>query len=114
MAPSPPYSESQFKTLKHHPTFPGRFAAIGSARQFCAGFFDHYNFEHRHSGIALHTPADVHHGRAETVTAARQTVLDSAYTAHPERFRRPPSAPRLPKAAWINPPEQEAPLAEAI
>jgi putative transposase len=109
-----PYSESQFKTLKHHPTFPGRFASIGTARGFCGRFFDHYNFEHRHSGIALHTPADVHHGRAQAITAARQTVLDAAYAAHPERFRRPPSAPRLPEAAWINPPQQETPFATAI
>ena len=36
--------------------------------------------------------------------------LDAAYTARPERFRRPPSAPRIPETTWINPPE-ETPLA---
>ncbi|HEX3567390.1 MAG TPA: IS3 family transposase, partial [Acidimicrobiales bacterium] len=59
-----PYSESQFKTLKYSPGFPKRFANIASARSFCGSFFEHYNNEHRHSGIGLHTPADVHFGLA--------------------------------------------------
>jgi putative transposase len=50
-----PYSESQFKTLKHHPTFPDRFGSIQDARGFCQQFFGWYNFEHRHAGIALLT-----------------------------------------------------------
>jgi putative transposase len=104
-----PFSESQFKTLKYCPTFPKRFAGIDHARCFTDVFFDHYNHQHRHSGIGLHTPADVHYGRAAAVRAQRQLVLDAAYTAHPERFRRPPSAPRIPEATWINPP-QETPL----
>jgi putative transposase len=107
-----PFSEAQFKTLKYCPTFPKRFTGIDHARAFCDSFFEHYNHQHRHSGIALHTPADVHYGRAETVRAHRQLVLDAAYTAHPERFRQPPSAPRLPEATWINRPE-ETPLAAA-
>lgn len=37
--------------------------------------------------------------------AVRQTVLDQAYTAHPERFHRgPPNATRPPAQAWINQP----------
>jgi putative transposase len=109
-----PYSEAQFKTLKYFPSFPKRFANIAAARTFCESFFEHYNFEHRHSGIALHTPADVHFGRAEVVRDKRQGVLDAAYAAMPGRFRTPPMAPRIPEAFWINRPE-EAPLAaEAI
>jgi putative transposase len=100
-----PYSESQFKTLKHHPLFPDRFGCIQDARVFCQGFFRWYNFEHHHSGIALLTPADVHFGRAEQITTARAVVLDGAYAAHPERFvRKPPVPPRLPQAVWINQP----------
>jgi putative transposase len=100
-----PYSESQFKTLKHHPTFPDRFGCIQDARAFCQGFFGWYNVEHHHSGIALLTPADVHYGRAEQVTSARAQVLDGAYAAHPERFaRKPPQPPRLPEQVWINKP----------
>jgi putative transposase len=104
-----PYSEANFKTLKYSPTFPKRFTSLAHARTFADEFFDHYNHHHRHSGIGLHTPADVHYGHADTIRAQRQLVLDAAYTAHPERFRQPPHAPRIPEAAWINPP-QEPPL----
>jgi putative transposase len=100
-----PYSESQFKTLKHHPSFPDRFGSIQDARAFCQGFFGWYNAEHYHSGIALLTPADVHYGRATQIIAARQQVLDGAYAAHPERFvRKLPAPPQLPEAVWINKP----------
>jgi putative transposase len=100
-----PYSESQFKTLKHHPTFPDRFGSIQDARTFCQGFFGWYNLEHHHSGIGLLTPADVHFGRAEQVILARRAVLGDAYAAHPERFvGKSPQPPRLPQAVWINRP----------
>jgi putative transposase len=100
-----PYSESQFKTLKHHPTFPERFGSLQEARAFCQRFFGWYNVEHRHSGIALLTPADVHLGRAEQITLARGAVLEAAYAAHPERFvRKPPVPPALPDMVWINKP----------
>jgi putative transposase len=105
-----PYSESQFKTLKHRPEFPDRFGCLEDAHAFCTRFFRWYNQEHRHSGIGFHTPADVHYGRAELVQAQRATVLDAAYAAHPERFvRKPPTPPQLPTAAWINKPEEDTP-----
>jgi putative transposase len=100
-----PYSESQFKTLKHHPTFPDRFGSLEDARAFLKGFFGWYNFQHRHAGIGLLTPADVHDGRAAQITLARGAVLDAAFAAHPERFvRKPPQPPRLPEVVWINKP----------
>jgi putative transposase len=105
-------ASSQFKTLKHHPAFPDRFGSIQDARAFLQGFFGWYNHQHRHSGIALLTPADVHHGRAGQITLARGAVLDAAFQQHPERFvRKPPTPPRLPEAVWINKPldPQEAP-----
>jgi putative transposase len=100
-----PYSESQFKTLKHHPAFPERFGSIQDARAFCQRFFRWYNLEHYHSGIGLLTPADVHTGRATQIITARTQVLQSAYAAHPERFvRTPPTPPQLPQTVWINKP----------
>ena len=100
-----PYSESQFKTVKHHPSFPDRFGSLEDARSFCQRFFGWYNVDHRHAGIGLLTPADVHFGRAGRITTARQEVLSTAYAAHPERFvRKPPQPPRLPEAVWINKP----------
>ncbi|HEY2125770.1 MAG TPA: IS3 family transposase, partial [Streptosporangiaceae bacterium] len=85
-----PYSEAQFKTLKYRPGFPRRFGSIEAARAHCQDFFGWYNNQHRHGGLGLHTAADVHHGRAADVQAARASVLTSAYTAHPERFVRKP------------------------
>lgn len=73
-----PFSESQFKTLKYNPLFPGRFGCLEDARAFCGPFFDWYNDVHKHSGIALLTPADVHYGRAADRLRARQAVLDAA------------------------------------
>jgi putative transposase len=106
-----PYSESQFRTLKYRPDFPDAFTSIEDARLFCARFFPWYNHDHRHSGLGLHTPADVHHGRAGAVRTARANVLDTAYATHPERFvRKPPEPPKLPPAAWINkPPDDQTP-----
>jgi transposase InsO family protein len=100
-----PYSEAQFKTLKYMPGFPARFASLDHARSFLRRFFAWYNDEHRHTGLNLHTPADVHYRRAAAVTAARQVILDAALVAHPERFvRKAPSAALPPAAVWINPP----------
>jgi putative transposase len=103
-----PYSEAQFKTLKYCPAFPERFGSIEDARTFCAAFFSYYNGEHRHSGIAYHTPASVHYGTAAEVRAQRAQVLAEAYAANPLRFRhRRPQPPGLPTVAWINEPGEE-------
>ena len=100
-----PYSESQFKTLKYCPAFPGRFGSIQDSRSFCQGFFSWYNKEHYHSGIALITPESVHYGLAEDIVTARSTVLAEAYEKHPNRFKgRMPKPPALPQAVWINKP----------
>ena len=108
-----PYSESQFRTLKYRPEFPGRFGCIQDSRAFCQHFFQWYNQEHRHSGIGLLTPAMVHVGEAQTVLAHRQVVLDAAYLAHPNRFvRRPPKPLRLPSEVWINKPIPVGPTSE--
>ena len=102
-----PFSESQFKTLKYRPGFPTRFGAQEDARTFCAGFFRWYNHDHRHHGIALLTPFQVHYGQADAALESRQKTLDAAFAAHPERFPRRPVVPSLPAEVWINPPEEQ-------
>ena len=105
-----PYSEAQFRTLKYRPEFPDTFGSLPDARAFCQRFFRWYNGEHRHSGIAWHTPNDVHYGHAEAVRTVRADVLSAAYTRNPDRFvRKHPEPPQLPTAAWINkpPPDQD-------
>jgi putative transposase len=103
-----PYSEAGFKTLKYRPDFPARFDSLDHAVAHGDRFFDWYNLNHHHWGLALLTPAQVHFGHVDTVVAHRQTVLDAAHAAHPERFvRRPPTAKRPPAEAWINRPTEE-------
>ena len=98
-----PYSEAHFKTVKYHPGFPGRFADLEEAKNFCRKFFRWYNTEHRHGGIGLLTPRQVHFGRAPEVIEHRQNVLAAAYAARPDRFvGDPPKAAELPAAVWIN------------
>jgi transposase InsO family protein len=102
-----PHIESFFKTVKYQPEFPRCFANIAEARAFCHQFFDGYNNQHRHSAIALLTPADVHHGYAAERLQQRQLVLDAAFAAHPERFvRGRPIVPSLPAASFINKPSE--------
>jgi transposase InsO family protein len=104
-----PYSEAQFKTLKYRPDYPDRFGSLADARGWAAGFFDWYNHQHHHSGLALLTPAQVHSGQVEQVLRHRQQVLQQAYERHPERFVHGcPQAAPPPAAAWINPPKRQA------
>jgi putative transposase len=100
-----PYSESQFRTMKYRPNFPDRFGCIQDSRAFCQRFFPWYNDEHRHSSLALLTPAMVHYDQAPAILRQRQRVLDAAYSNHPERFvRNPPQPSQLQKEVWINKP----------
>ena len=104
-----PFSESQFRTFKYRPDFPDRFGSFEDGQAHCARFFRWYNHDHRHSGIGLHTPADVHYGRAEAIREQRGVVLLDAYATHPERFvRKIPTPPALPAVAWINQPAEGA------
>jgi putative transposase len=103
-----PYSESQFKTLKYCPQFPERFGSIEHSRSFCQDFFPWYNKEHRHSGIALVTPEQVHYGIADEIIRQRAAVLKAAFERQPNRFKhKMPDPEELPKAVWINPPSTE-------
>ncbi len=100
-----PYSEAQFKTLKYRPDFPERFGSIEDARAHCQQFFTWYNGVHRHSGVGYMTPQAVHYGHAEGLFQQRALTLEAAFIANPKRFKgNPPRPPKLPIAAWINPP----------
>lgn len=104
-----PYSEAQFRTLKYHMDFPERFGSLEDAKAFFRGFFAWYNHEHRHSGIAMLTPATVHAGEADAVLDARHRVMLIAYAATPERFiNGEPKRVELPKDVWINRPNLES------
>jgi transposase InsO family protein len=101
-----PFSESQFKTLKYCPEFPGRFNDIQEAEAFCKKFFTWYNNEHYHSGIAWLTPESVHNGRGATVLENRHNAILKAYFYNPTRFNnKQPKLKQLPLAVYINPPK---------
>ena len=104
-----PYSEAWFKTLKYAPVFPDRFGSLADARAFMDRFVDDYNHHHLHTGIGLHTPADVHYGFATVKAAKRAETLASARAVHPSRFTTTttPKILDLPVEAWINQPAQE-------
>jgi len=100
-----PFSESAFKTLKYRPDFPERFSTIEEARMFCQDFYRWYNQEHRHSGIAMLTPASVHYQQHLPILKTRAAVLVKAFEEHPERFvKGVPVVKSLPEHVWINPP----------
>jgi len=110
-----PFSEAQFKTLKYHPDYPGHFETSQLAADWARSFFNWYNHQHHHSGIALLTPAVVHYGLAEQVLQQRQNVLTQAYRKHPLRFVRGlPQIPRPPARVWINPPKEEKEAAVVV
>ncbi len=77
--------------MKYRPDFPERFGAIEDGRAHCADFFGWYNTEHRHGGLGLVTPHDIHHGFA----AARL------------------EAGAVPSEVWINKPQEASPTEEA-
>jgi putative transposase len=101
-----PFSEAWFKTLKYAPVFPDRFGSLQHARTFLDEFVQFYNHEHRHTGIGLHTPADVHYRLTDAVDQRRQNALATARAATPHRFSTSidPKILDLPEASWINPP----------
>ena len=99
-----PFSESQFKTQKYQPDYPGRFDDIGHARAWCESYFQWYNFSHHHSGLRGYTPEQVFTGRYAEVTADKQRALDAQYQQHPERFvRGRPKVALPPDSVAINP-----------
>ncbi len=109
-----PYSEAWNKTLKYAPVFPERFSSLPAARAFIGEFVEYYNHHHRHTGIGLHTPADVHYGIAAATAQQRSQTLATARRQHPTRLTSTtdPKILDLPAQAWINQPmEPEDPAA---
>jgi transposase InsO family protein len=103
-----PFVESSYKTLKYRPDFPDRFASNDAGVAFCKPLINWYNNDHRHSGIGMLTPADVHYGRADEIIRARQVTLTRAFKEHPERFVKGlPLVAQVPKEVWINKPNTQ-------
>lgn len=98
------FSESQFKTQKYQPDYPGRFESVAHARRWCEAYFDWYNFKHHHSGLAGFTPEQVFTGRYLEVAQLKQRALNTSYERNRERFvHGRPKVAMPPESVSINP-----------
>lgn len=97
-----PFSESEFRTMKYRPGYPGTFETLEQARTHMDRYVDWYNRHHKHSGIALFSPDDVHSGNWRPLWRQRDQVQQAYYRHHPERFRHAPSTPMPSTIVGIN------------
>lgn len=98
------FSESQFKTAKYQPDYPGRFDNYAHAEQWCREYFDWYNLQHHHSGLSGFTPEQVFTGRYRELAIMCEQALSKAFTDTPERFVKGRSLIKLPpRTVAINP-----------
>jgi putative transposase len=104
-----PFSESEFRTMKYRPNYPGTFAEISAARAWVDSYVPWYNHQHRHSGIALFTPSEVHSGIWAQRWQQRDHVQQAYYRAHPKRFRTRPKTASPNPIVGINLPAETEP-----
>jgi len=83
-----PYSESLFKTLKYHPTYPlvDKFETISDARHWVEAFVGWYNNKHLHSGLKFVTPHQRHMGEDKNILLKRDSVYQQAKQRNPNRW----------------------------
>ena len=101
-----PFSESEFRTMKYRPNYPGIFECLQDARDHLAGYVPWYNTNHKHSGIALFSPQEVHDGTWRDAHRTRDCALQDYYQKHPERFRAQPKTPTPAGTVGINTPDK--------
>jgi putative transposase len=104
-----PFSESEFRTMKYRPNYPRVFDDLDAARAWVSTYVSWYNEHHRHSGIALFTPSEVHHERWMQQWRRRDQALQAYYDAHPERFRGRPTTSTPRPVVGINLPAETEP-----
>ena len=102
-----PFSESEFRTMKYRPNYPGTFTDLDTARAWVDDYATWYNQHHRHSGIALFTPDAVFDGSWRELWQRRDQAHQAYYEAHPERFRRRPVTPAPADIVGINLPNED-------
>lgn len=104
-----PFSEAGFKTMKYRPGYPKIFNDVDAARSYIRDYVRWYNTQHKHSGIALFSPAQVHDGTWQQIWHQRDQALQRYYASHPERFRSRPHTPAPAGIVGINLPIEPAP-----
>lgn len=84
-----PFSESLFKTLKYHPTYPSMpFETIQECKKWVERFVAWYNFEHLHSQIGFVTPQCRYLGEDKHVLEKRNSIYADARTKNPARWTK--------------------------
>lgn len=102
-----PFSESEFRTMKHRPEYPGTFNTLEEARDYITHYATWYNQSHKHSGIALFSPNEVHNGTWRQTWERRDDTLQAYYKRHPERFHKAPRTPAPASIVGINLPKEQ-------
>lgn len=100
-----PYSESLFKTLKYHPSFPmtTKFETVLNARHWSEQFVQWYNHEHMHSALKFVTPYQRHTGEDKTIREKRHKVYTLAKKQAPQRWPGNTRNWSLPETVTLNP-----------
>ena len=101
-----PFSEAGFRTMKYRPGYPRVFTSLEAARDYLTHYVHWYNHQHKHSGIALFSPAQVHNGTWKNLWLIREQALQTYYEKHPERFHTRPTTPRPASIVGINLPKK--------
>ncbi|MCY1659048.1 IS3 family transposase [Dietzia sp. SL131] len=104
-----PFSEAGFRTMKYRPGYPRVFDTIEAARAYLTDYVAWYNHEHKHSGIALFSPAQVGDGSWTDTWKTRDRALQRYYNRHPERFHTRPRTPTPADLVGINLPNKKTP-----
>lgn len=97
-----PFKESEFRTLKTRPSYPGYFESLEAAHAWMATYVVWFNAEHHHSALGLHTPNSVHDGSWVQIHQRRVETVAAYYNAHPGRHHRPPKLPTPAAEVGIN------------
>ena len=100
-----PFSESLFRTVKYHSTFPyiNKFNTILEARQWMENFVDWYNTQHLHSGLKFVTPEQRHLGLDKAILEQRHQLYQVAKQKNPLRWSGQTRNWVLPKVITLNP-----------
>jgi len=100
-----PYSESLFKTIKYHPSFPAitRFDTIDDARTWMENFASWYNTQHLHSALKFVTPQQRHDGLDKMILEKRHQVYQMARAQKPMRWSGDTRNWTLPEYVSLNP-----------
>lgn len=86
-----PLSESGFKTMKYRPDYPRVFEGLQTARVYLADYVPWYNTQHKHSGIALFSPAEVHDASWKELWKNAITPYSATTTGTPNDSTTDPS-----------------------